>query len=355
VTLLDPIAGERVPLLLNGDAFVEQVFRGLYSTAMRQALPSVIYDAREGTFDTLLLISQQDLLRQYFRSWGMYFSVLCHDEAPFSSLEGFEAARARHPELAGMYDHFEIGPLAFEVCDSWDAGVAEARENEPVQSDIPTLIMTGQYDPITSPAFGEAIAGSLENATFLLFPGLSHGASGTGCATGIMLAFLDHPSATIDTGCLSDPAVARFTLPMGPESIELEPFEDEGLGLAGLRPTGWTEPAPGTFARMRSATDQTSFAVLSLPLEVDEALARLAASFGVAEPPPVSDQLESNGLQWKAYRTDAQGYAIEFALAQADGATLLVVLTGPAAELETLHAEVFVPAVEALTTSSPDN
>jgi len=354
VMLLDQIAGERVPLLMDGDVFIEQVFRGLYSAAMRQALPGVIYDAHEGTFDTLLL-GQQDVLRQYFRSWGMYFSVLCHDEVPFSSADAFEVARARHPELAGMYDHFEIGPLAFEVCDAWGAGVAEALENEPVRSDIPTLIMTGQYDPIVPPAFGEAIAETLEDATFLLFPGLSHGASGTECATDIMLAFLDDPSGTPDAGCLSDPAVTRFTLPAGPESVEMEPYSSEELGLVGLRPKGWKEPAPGTFGRRRSGTDGASLALLSLPFDTDEALARLTANFGLTEPPPVIDRIEANGLAWESYRTEAQGVDIDFALAQADGATLLVVLTSPATERDALHEGVFVPAVEALTTSTADD
>ena len=348
VTLLDPIAGERVPLLMDGSAFLEQVFRGLYSTAMRQALPSAIYDAREGTFDTLLLTSQLDVLRQHFRSWGMYFSVLCHDEVPFSSAEAFEVARARHPELAGMYDHFELGPLVFEACEAWGAGMAESDENEPVRSDIPTLIMTGQYDPIVPPAFGEAIAESLENATLLLFPGLSHGASGTECATDIMLAFLDDPSVTPDARCLFDPAIARFTVPVGPDPVEMEAYTSEELGLVGLRPKGWTEPAPGTFGRMRTGTDSASLALLSLPFDRAEALARLTANFGLTEPPPVTDRIEANDLEWESYRTEAQGVEIDFALAQAGGATLLVVMTYPANERDALHQGVFLPAVGAL-------
>ena len=281
VELLNPLAGERVPLLMDGDAFLEQVFRGLYSTAMRQALPGVIYDAREGAFDTLLAIAQLDVLRQHFRSWGMYFSVLCHDEVPFSSLEGFEAARARHPELAGMFDHFEIGPLAFEACDSWGAGMAGAAENEPVRSAIPTLIMTGQYDPIVPPAFGEGIAETLENATFLLFPGLSHGASGTECATRIMLAFLDDPEGVPDASCLADDAVAKFTMPTSPGAVEMEPYTSEDVGLAGLRPKGWSEPAPGTYARMLSGTDNTSLALLRLPIDTAATLQRVTQTFGL--------------------------------------------------------------------------
>jgi len=213
--------------------------------------------------------------------------------------------------------------------------------------------MTGQYDPIVPPAFGEAIAESLEDATFLLFPGLSHGASGTACATQIMLAFLDDPSVTPDTGCLSDPEVARFTLPTGPETVQMEPYNSEALGLSGLRPKGWTESAPGTFVRMRSGTDSASLALLALRfVEAGEALVRLAANFGLAEAPPVIDRLEANGLEWETYRTEAQGIDIDFALAQADDATLLVVLTSPAAERDTLYEEVFVPAVEALMPSS---
>jgi hypothetical protein len=212
--------------------------------------------------------------------------------------------------------------------------------------------MTGQYDPIVPPAFGEAIAESLEDASFLLFPGLSHGASGTACATRIMLAFLDDPSVSPDAGCLSDPEIARFTLPAGPESVEMEPYSSEALGLVGLRPKGWQEPAPGTFGRMRSGTDSTSLALLALPFDAEEALVRLTTNFGLAEAPPVTDRLEANGLEWETYRTEAQGVDIDFALAQADDATLLVVLTSPAAERDALYTEVFVPAVEALTPSA---
>jgi len=348
VTLLDQISGDRIPFLMDGDAFLEQVFRGLYSTAVRQELPGIIYDARDGTFDALLLITQLDILRQYFRSWGMYFSVLCHDEVPFSSLESFEASRDRQPQLAGMYDHFELGPLAYEVCANWDAGVADALESEPVRSSVPALIMTGQYDPIVPPAFGEGVASTLEEASFYVFPGVSHGASGTECATQLMLDFLDDPSATLDAACLSDSAVTGFALPVAAEAIELEPFESAELGLAGLRPTGWTEVAPGTFGRMRSGTDSTSLAVVALPLDTDAAMARLTQSFGLAEALVVLDRVEANGLAWATHRTEVQGAVIDIAMAEDDERTLLVLLTSSAAERDALYEEVFKPALEAL-------
>ena len=344
----DPFAGEQRDLVMDGDAFLEQVFRGLYSTAMRQALPGAIYDAREGTFDTLLLVARLDLLRQYVRSWGMYFSVLCHDEVPFSSLDAFEAARSRHPELAGMYDHFEIGPLAFEVCDRWGAGVASDLETEAVHSAIPTLIMTGQYDPIVPPAFGQAVADELDAATFLVFPGLSHGASGTECATQVMLAFLDDPSSSPDPSCLSDQTETPFDLPVEADTAEMEPFSSAALGLSGMRPVDWSEPAPGTFSRGLTATDSTSLALLALPFSADEALTRLAAQVGASEAPAVVDRFETNGLEWQIYRTEIQGAVMDVALAPSGDTSLLVLLTSGAAERDALFEQVFVPAVQAL-------
>jgi hypothetical protein len=62
----------------------------------------------------------------------------------------------------------------------------------------------------------------------------------------------------------------------------------------------------------------------------------------------VIDRIEANDLKWETYRTEAQGVEIDFALAQAGGATLLVVLTCPADERDALHQGVFLPAVGAL-------
>lgn len=134
----------------------------------------------------------------------------------------------------------------------------------------------------------------------------------------------------------------------------MEPYASEQLGLVGVRPAGWAEASPGTFGRGRSGTDSTSLALLALPFDTEEALARLTTNFGLAEAPAVIDQLQANGLEWKAYRTEAQGVDIDFALAYADGATLLVVMTSSAEERDALHQGVFVPAVEGLTRSAED-
>ena len=116
VEVIHPITRQRYSLLEDGDALLEQVFRGLYDSQLRPVLPQLIYDAGRGKFDTALQIAQLDMFRQDIRSWGMYFSVLCHEEIPFSSPAGFATALARYPEFASFFAGFEVGGLSYAVC-----------------------------------------------------------------------------------------------------------------------------------------------------------------------------------------------------------------------------------------------
>jgi hypothetical protein len=334
---------------MDGPTFLEQIFRALYSAPMRPALPAVIYDARDGVFDTLLSLAQVDVMRQGFRSWGMYYSVLCHDEVPFSSLDDFEAARAEHPLMADMYDDFEIGPLPFETCPAWSDAVAALSESEAVHSGIPALITTGQFDPIVPPHWGDKAGQVLDNASFFLFPGLAHGVSGAPCATEMMLAFLDEPDAEVDASCMADMPIAPFELPaveMPP--VELEPFTDDQFDIEGLRPVGWTEAGPGTFARALSATDPTSLVLVRLPMPTSEALALVTERFGLDGSPEPLEVRSARDIEWARYSTTAQGVIIDFAIGAAGQTSLVVVMTSAPDEREVLLEQTLLPIVDAL-------
>ena len=75
-------------------------------------------------------------------------------------------------------------------------------EKEPVVSRIPTLVLTGQYDPITPPAWGQLAAETLGNSFYYEFPGFGHGVSFDGpCGLDIVLEFLSDPSKEPDSSC----------------------------------------------------------------------------------------------------------------------------------------------------------
>ena len=114
------------------------------------------------------------------------------------------ATLARHPELAGLYANSQQGELIYTICGLWDAGGAAPQANEPVFSELPVLILNGEFDPITPPAWGEHAAESLPNARVFTFPGIGHGASTVDpCPAEMFTAFLRDPSGLLDSGCIA--------------------------------------------------------------------------------------------------------------------------------------------------------
>jgi len=138
-------------------------------------------------------------------SEGMYYSAECAEEIPFFTVDEVLAQEDILPER--IADAFvESIAFTFTECEIWDVAVADPIENEPVTSDIPTLILSGAYDPITRAEWGEDTAQYLPNSWHYIFPNAGHGALDTigVCGFEIGLAFLDTPTQEPDTACLSE-------------------------------------------------------------------------------------------------------------------------------------------------------
>ena len=76
-------------------------------------------------------------------------------------------------------------------------------EDQPVVSQLPALILSGEYDPITPPAWGRLAAETLDHSFFYEFPGIGHGVMRSNeCGLEIGLSFLDHPTVAPDATCI---------------------------------------------------------------------------------------------------------------------------------------------------------
>lgn len=64
-------------------------------------------------------------------------------------------------------------------------------QQEPVTSAIPTLILSGEYDPVTPPASGMLAARTLSKSYYFSFPGVGHVVVGANaCATSMYMLSL---------------------------------------------------------------------------------------------------------------------------------------------------------------------
>ena len=184
--------------LIDGNRMVEMLFQSLYISEIIPLLPAMIFGVSDGDLELLGFIAEGYISGIEFSSEGMYFSVQCGEEVPFGSPEEGAAAGEVYPQVQ---DWVDSDPFS-TICLSWGAGKADPIENEPVVSDIRTLILAGEFDPITPPAWGELVAESLSNSFYFEFPDVGHGVSRSGpCALGITLGFFDDPTIEPDGGC----------------------------------------------------------------------------------------------------------------------------------------------------------
>lgn len=137
-------------------------------------------------------------------SEGMYNSVHCRETLPFTSLDDVQAQSESVDEP--IRSALMLGVQAqFESCDIWDVAPAAPDEIAQTVSDIPTLLLSGEFDPITPPAWGQAAASTLSRGYHYTLPGMGHGTVDIeACPTQIAVDFLTNPSAQPDASCIAE-------------------------------------------------------------------------------------------------------------------------------------------------------
>ncbi|RMG88195.1 MAG: alpha/beta fold hydrolase, partial [Chloroflexi bacterium] len=154
----DPRTGEVYDILITGDLLLDTTFRTLYSPVIMEFLAPGIAQAEAGEyriFAALALIFLEDL-RDF--NIGMYYSTNCSENTQLSDRANVEALAVQYPDLQFF---IESSLLEFAICDAWGVETADEIEMQPVYSDIPTLLLSGQLDPITPPRNGEMAAETL--------------------------------------------------------------------------------------------------------------------------------------------------------------------------------------------------
>jgi pimeloyl-ACP methyl ester carboxylesterase len=236
MTLTDPETGQSYDTYLDGRGLRSVLYQLLYVPRMAAVLPSVIADIEAGDLRYLeamwpLLVFDQLVAE------GMYNSVICAEDADIDvaavPLDGVR------PEIAATaVDSLQS---ILDGCARWQVEPLPPSVDDPVVSDIPTLLLSGRFDPVTPPAFAAVAAVGLSNATNLVDPTAAHGvAFQNDCINGIILDFLADPSAPPDSSCLAAAEPLDFvppdavTLPLLADVNQLRPRVLVAFGVAAV-------------------------------------------------------------------------------------------------------------------------
>jgi pimeloyl-ACP methyl ester carboxylesterase len=184
-----------------------------YNAATVALLPVLISEAHAGNYAPLAG-QARTLLRELPESlsFPMSNSVMCAEDAPFvteSATGGLESTYLG----TGIMDGIKL------ICGRWPVGSIDADFKTPVVSDTPVLLLSGEYDPITPPAYAERVkAEGLRNSTHVIGRGQGHGLVAVGCVPRLLRAFLEQPApAELDASCLErEPPTPFFLSLLGP-------------------------------------------------------------------------------------------------------------------------------------------
>lgn len=213
VRLTHPRTGVAEQVRVDGEFVANVIFGALYNPLTSSMLPELIARAEQHDFQALLALALLNEESGGNMSLGMQLSVVCAEDYPRISPD--QIARAEGATLFGR--HLLAGRL--DACEFWPRGHVDPSYYEPVVSDVPVLVLSGDLDPVTPPQWGESILPHLSNAHHVIVPATGHGTIGTACGMRIIHAFVESAAFDeLDTSCadlLKRPPF--FLSPAGPD------------------------------------------------------------------------------------------------------------------------------------------
>ena len=104
------------------------------------------------------------------------------------------------------------------LCARWPHEVVPEAYHQPLRSEVPTLLISGEADPVTPPANAEQVAAGLPNSLSVVVSEMGHGNLYQGCLPLLIRDFLDAGSVDgLDTACVDKvKALPFFVSPVGP-------------------------------------------------------------------------------------------------------------------------------------------
>jgi pimeloyl-ACP methyl ester carboxylesterase len=196
VQLQHPRTGERAEITVRRELIANILMGAFYSPLSSSLLPLLIDRAAQNDFQGLVAMAFAGEDLADLMSNGMFLSVICSEDVPRVTAQ--DQARLAGDGFLGDMFRYRLQP-----CEFWPRGEIAADYYDPVKSDAPVLILSGQLDPITPPRWGEHIAQYLPNSKHLVVPGVGHGTMGAGCVPRLVSRFLDDgTAANLETACI---------------------------------------------------------------------------------------------------------------------------------------------------------
>jgi pimeloyl-ACP methyl ester carboxylesterase len=177
-SIYHPITGLKVEVILTKSKVTESLRGTLYALSTRQLLPYVVHASAKGDYRPLAAMISQNTGSEHSPGslyTGLTMNIICNEDMP-------RAVESDFKQDADNYFNGELGFTNFtDVCKYWPKWQAPEDFAEPVTVDVPVLLFSGKYDPVTPPAYGDMADKNLPNSKHVVIKDGSHVASLSMC------------------------------------------------------------------------------------------------------------------------------------------------------------------------------
>jgi pimeloyl-ACP methyl ester carboxylesterase len=195
VSYRDPITGDWREDRFDEASLVTLVRLFAYAPIAAAMLPLTLHDAANGHPESLVALSRlfgSQLSDQIMH--GMQLSVMCTED-----VDGLIA----RPEDADSLLGTAMSDLLKAQCAVWPHNKAPTEFHTPFHSDLPVLVLAGEFDPVTPPRYGEQIVAGLSHGRLLVLRGQGHNVISVGCMPKLLARYIETADAAgLDAGCL---------------------------------------------------------------------------------------------------------------------------------------------------------
>jgi len=212
ITITNPVSGEPQLMRLTADTLAVAIRFLSYASETQALIPLLVHEALTSG-DLSRLAGQAILVMTGLNEMlakGMELSVLCSEDYPFM-------------DLSADYSDNLMGNIFLEIislqCKIWPHDAAPKGFHQPVVSDLPVLLMSGERDPVTPPHYAAKTAETLPNSLNLVARGQAHSVMKNICLRDITTEFINNGSVeNLDTACVENIQPAPFfTSLLGPD------------------------------------------------------------------------------------------------------------------------------------------
>ncbi len=209
VELFNPVTARQAVAEVTRARVIDEVHAALLRVSSTRLLPLAIHEAANGNLEPFMALAVPETAPRPIAE-AQYLSIVCSEETAFFTRDEAEAT------AAGTFTGMHFADEFKDACREWGLGPHGDYPLPWNASDVPTLVISGDRDPITPDEYGQRIAATLSNVKHLKIHRMPHdfsGLEGAVCLDRILLEFLATKSPNeLDIDCIAEMSAPPFLL-----------------------------------------------------------------------------------------------------------------------------------------------